>query len=209
MPPTKDRYHHGDLREELLRASLQLIESEGLAAVSLRKVAREYGVSPGAPYHHFADRAALMSALAARGFEILGAAMTSARETAPDPRAALIAMATGYVAFARDHSAYFRIMFRPELSQPDKHPDTEAAGDAAFAVLEATVADAVASGFLPAADAETMALAWWSLAHGMASLTVDGKFALRATQSGTTPQALATRITRIFADLIDGRGATD
>ncbi|BEK92942.1 TetR/AcrR family transcriptional regulator [Nocardia seriolae] len=209
MPPTKDRYHHGDLREELLRASLQLIESEGLAAVSLRKVAREAGVSPGAPYHHFADRAALMSALAARGFEILGAAMTSARETAPDPRAALIAMATGYVAFARDHSAYFRIMFRPELSQPDKHPDTEAAGDAAFAVLEATVADAVASGFLPAADAETMALAWWSLAHGMASLTVDGKFALRATQSGTTPQALATRITRIFADLIDGRGATD
>ncbi|PSK26717.1 TetR/AcrR family transcriptional regulator, partial [Nocardia seriolae] len=193
----------------LLRASLQLIESEGLAAVSLRKVAREAGVSPGAPYHHFADRAALMSALAARGFEILGAAMTSARETAPDPRAALIAMATGYVDFARDHSAYFRIMFRPELSQPDKHPDTEAAGDAAFAVLEATVADAVASGFLPAADAETMALAWWSLAHGMASLTVDGKFALRATQSGTTPQALATRITRIFADLIDGRGATD
>lgn len=203
MPPTKDRYHHGDLREELLRASLLLIESEGLAAVSLRKVARAAGVSPGAPYHHFAHRAALMSALAARGFEILGAAMTSARDSAPDPRAALIAMAEGYVGFARDHTAYFRLMFRPELSQPEKHPDTEAAGDAAFAVLESTVADAVNSGFLPAADAETMALAWWSLAHGMAALTVDGKFALRATQSGTTPEALTARITGIFADLVD------
>lgn len=204
MPQTKDRYHHGDLREELLRASLELIESEGLAAVSLRKVARAAGVSPGAPYHHFADRAALMSALAARGFEILGATMTSIRDKAPDPRVALIAMAEGYVGFARDHTAYFRLMFRPELSQPENHPDTEAAGDAAFAVLQSTVADAVTSGFLPAADAETMALAWWTLAHGMAALTVDGKFALRATQSGTTPEALTTRITTLFADLIDG-----
>ncbi|MGW4117000.1 TetR/AcrR family transcriptional regulator [Nocardia sp. NPDC004711] len=207
MPPTKDRYHHGDLREELLRASLQLIESEGLAAVSLRKVAREAGVSSGAPYHHFADRAALMSALATRGFEILGAAMASARVAAPDPRAALLAMAEGYVGFARDHAAYFRIMFRPELSQPEKHPDTEAAGDAAYAILESAVADAVHSGFLPATDAETLALAWWSLAHGMAALTVDGKFGLRATQSGTTPEALTTRITHIFANLIDQRPA--
>lgn len=203
MPPTKDRYHHGDLREELLRASLALIDSEGLAAVSLRRVAREAGVSPGAPYHHFADRAALMSALAARGFEILGAAMTSTRAAAPDPRAALIAMAEGYVGFAREHATYFRLMFRPELSAPDKHPDTEAAGDAAYAVLEGVVAEAVASGFLPASDAETMALAWWSLAHGMASLTVDGKFELRATQSGTTAPALTARIAHIFADLID------
>ncbi|AYF78755.1 WHG domain-containing protein [Nocardia yunnanensis] len=116
-------------------------------------------------------------------------------------------MANGYVRFARDHAAYFRLMFRPELSQPEKHPATEAAGDAAFAVLQDTVADAVASGFLPAADAETMALAWWSLAHGMAALTVDGKLGLRATQSGTTPEALTDRITRIFADLIDGGDA--
>ncbi|WP_036510285.1 TetR/AcrR family transcriptional regulator [Nocardia aobensis] len=209
MPPTRNRYHHGDLREELLRASLELIEAEGLAAVSLRKVAREAGVSPGAPYHHFADRAALMSALATRGFEILGAAMVSARDNAPDPRAALIAMAAGYVDFARDHTAYFRIMFRPELSAPEKHPNTEAAGDAAFAVLESAVATAVTSGFLPAADAETMALAWWSLAHGMASLTVDGKFGLRATQSGTTPEALTARITRIFADLVDRGGSVE
>lgn len=98
-------------------------------------------------------------------------------------------------------------MFRPGLSQPEKHPDTEAAGDAAYAILESAVADAVHSGFLPATDAETMALAWWSLAHGMAALTVDGKFGLRATQSGTTPEALTTRITHIFANLIDHRPA--
>ncbi|WP_369640293.1 TetR-like C-terminal domain-containing protein, partial [Nocardia sp. JMUB6875] len=71
------------------------------------------------------------------------------------------------------------------------------------------ITEAVSSGFLPATDAETLALAWWSLAHGMASLTVDGKFALRATQSGTTPEALTVRITEIFANLIDTKGASD
>ncbi|MCU1646321.1 MAG: hypothetical protein JWN03_6596 [Nocardia sp.] len=205
MPPTKDRYHHGDLREELLRASLRLIDTEGLAAVSLRRVAREAGVSPGAPYHHFTDRAALLAALATRGFELLGAALISTRDTTSSAREALIEMAEGYVGFAREHPTYFRLMFRPELSQPHNQPDTEDAGDAAFAVLEDTLADATRAGELPAEDAETLALAWWSLAHGLASLTLDGKLEARSAHMGTTAAALADRVTRMFADLIDSR----
>ncbi|UGT39838.1 TetR/AcrR family transcriptional regulator [Nocardia yamanashiensis] len=203
MPPTKDRYHHGDLRAELLRASLQLIESEGLAAVSLRRVAREAGVSPGAPYHHFADRAALFAALAAQGYDLLRAAMIAARAAAADPREALIAMAEAYVRFAREQPAHFRLMFRPELVQPEKNPATAEAGDAAFAELEDAIAVATRAGSLTAEGAETLALAWWSMAHGLASLTLDGKFDLRAEQMGTTSAALTERITRMFAGLLD------
>ncbi|WP_067819658.1 TetR/AcrR family transcriptional regulator [Nocardia inohanensis] len=203
MPPTKDRYHHGDLRAELLRASLQLIESEGLAAVSLRRVAREAGVSPGAPYHHFADRAALFAALAAEGYELLRAEMIAARAAAADPREALIAMAESYVRFAREHPARFRLMFRPELVRPEKNPATAVAGDAAFAELEDAIAVATRAGSLTAEDAETLALGWWSMAHGLASLTLDGKFELRSAQMGTTSQALTERITRMFAGILD------
>ncbi|MFI6869689.1 TetR/AcrR family transcriptional regulator [Nocardia sp. NPDC050406] len=203
MSSTKSRYHHGALREELLRASLQLIESEGLAAVSLRRVAREAGVSPGAPYHHFADRAALMTALSTQGFELLREDLLAAREQAATPVARLATLADAYVRFARERPAYFRLMFRPELSQSHKHPDTSAAGDAAFAVLAETVAAAVEAGALPAAEADILAMTWWSLAHGLASLALDGKLPERAAQMGMTVPDLSDRVSRLFADLVE------
>ncbi|MEV6774451.1 TetR/AcrR family transcriptional regulator [Nocardia sp. NPDC051030] len=203
MPPTKDRYHHGDLREELLRASLQLIDAEGLAAVSLRRVAREAGVSPGAPYHHFADRAALLAALSERGYEILRDTVVSARTAITDPSEALPALADAYVRFAVQNPSYFRLMFRPELIESGKHSGDGDAGDDAFAVLEDTVTELVRIGALPAEDAETLALAWWALAHGLAALTIDGKLGKRATQMGTTAAELGDRVTRTFAGLIE------
>ncbi|WP_067703770.1 TetR/AcrR family transcriptional regulator [Nocardia jejuensis] len=206
MPPTKDRYHHGALREELLRASLQLIDTEGLAAVSLRRVAREAGVSPGAPYHHFPDRAALLAALSTRGYEILREELLAARAADPDPRAVLTGMAEAYVRFAVANPSYFRLMFRPELIRSDKVHEPGDAGDAAFAVLETALADAIRAGVLPAADAETLALAWWALAHGLASLEIDGKLGKRAAEMGTTAKELGNRIITMFAALIDRTG---
>jgi AcrR family transcriptional regulator len=85
-----------------------LIESEGIGAVSLRRVAREAGVSPGAPYHHFADRAELLNTIAARGYEELTRAMREARESAASPVEELGAMIERYVRFAREHTAYHR-----------------------------------------------------------------------------------------------------
>ncbi|WP_280276496.1 TetR/AcrR family transcriptional regulator [Nocardia wallacei] len=205
MPSTKDRYHHGALREELLRACLQLIDTEGLAAVSLRRVAREAGVSPGAPYHHFADRAALLAALSARGFDLLTAQLVAARATAPTPIGSLTALADAYVRFAQEQPAYFRLMFRPELSQPDKNPEARAAGDAAFAVLADAIAEIVADGAFPADEADAVAVAVWSMGHGLAALALDGQLAKRADQLGTTAPDLGSRITRLLADLIDAR----
>ena len=196
-------YHHGDLREALLDACLRLLETEGLAAVSLRRVAREAGVSTGAPYHHFADRAALLAALSTRGFEMLHARLSAVRAAAGGtPLDTLAAMAAAYVGFAREHGVHFRLMFRPELSQPEKHPDTVVAADAAFAVLTEAIADSVAAGSLPAAKADILGLTWWSIGHGLASLWVDGHLDKRSAQLGTTTPDLVEDVLHTLNRLI-------
>ncbi len=198
MPVTRASYHHGALREALLTVSLRLIEAEGIGAVSLRRVAREAGVSPAAPYHHFPDRAALLAALSAQGFQLLAGGLAAARAAADSPVRALTAMIRAYVAFAQQNPAYFRLMFRPELSESHKHPDAKAAEDAASACLEETVADCVRAGVIPAAQADELAITAWSLGHGMASLWLDGELQ----DSHHDPDILAAKITGFLESIL-------
>lgn len=101
-------YHHGDLRRALVDAARRLLEAEGPAAMSLRAVAREAGVSPAAPYHHFKDKGELLDAVAHEGWTLLSTAMLAAAEAKPsDPSGALLT----YVSFARARPALYRIMY--------------------------------------------------------------------------------------------------
>src|SRR5450631_4402598 len=104
-------YHHGDLRRALIDAASRVLEAEGPSALSLRAVAREAGVSPAAPYHHFKDKGDLMDAVAHEGWMELGAAVAKARSQAPDARAAMTNIGVAYVCFARDNPALYRIMY--------------------------------------------------------------------------------------------------
>jgi AcrR family transcriptional regulator len=198
MAVTRDSYHHGALREALLTASLQLIEAEGIGAVSLRRVAREAGVSPGAPYHHFPDRASLLAALSAQGFQLLAGELAAARAAADSPVRALTALIRAYVTFAQQNPAYFRLMFRPELSEPQKHPDAKVAEDAAAACLEETVAECVRAGVIPAAQADELTVTAWSLGHGMASLWLDGELQ----DSHDDPGILLGQLTGFFESIL-------
>src|SRR5690242_269338 len=146
---TRTSYHHGALRDELIKACLALIEAEGVGAVSLRRVAREAGVSPGAPYHHFPDRSALLAAIAVRGYELLTRQLQQARQQAPSAAGALAALVETYVGFAREYPAHLQLMLRPELSQPRNHPECQAAGEAAIQVLTETVQDCQREGSAP------------------------------------------------------------
>lgn len=101
-------YHHGDLRRALLAAAGKIMEQEGALALSLRAVAREAGVSPAAPYHHFRDKAELLAAVAEEGFDGLGEAMRAARDA--EPGDALTAMGVAYVMFARGNPTLYRVM---------------------------------------------------------------------------------------------------
>lgn len=185
----RETYHHGSLREELVEASVRLIETEGIGAVSLRRVAREAGVSPGAPYHHFADRAALLSAIAARGFDLLTQDLLDAVDTSPGASRTddVVRVAAAYVAFARRQPGHFQVMFRPELSQPEKHPAVQEAGDAALKVLTDLVDR------LGVADPQAVGITLWALGHGLASLTLDGLLALKAEAWDTDPDDLLAR----------------
>ena len=104
-------YHHGDLSRALIQAGRRILESGGPAALSLRAVAREAGVSPAAPYHHFKDKCDLLDAVAKEGWMELGAAVAKARAQAPDARAALTNIGVAYVCFARDNPALYRTMY--------------------------------------------------------------------------------------------------
>src|SRR5271154_1132897 len=104
-------YHHGDLRDALVRAGRTILEEDGLAVLSLRRVARTAGVSPAAPYHHFADKQALLDAVATQGFDALTSAMETRMAKETDPDARLDASGVGYVVFAVENPALFRLMF--------------------------------------------------------------------------------------------------
>ncbi|NEC65502.1 TetR/AcrR family transcriptional regulator [Streptomyces sp. SID9727] len=158
---TSDRaYHHGDLRRAVLTAALDVIRTEGPAALSLRDLARRAGVSHAAPAHHFKDRTGLLTAIAAEGYALFADALAAA----PDLRERGVA----YVRFAATHPAHFQVMFQPDLYRTDD-PDLLAAKDRATAELRAGVATVP-----PTDDPRLAGVAAWSLAHGYATLLLSG-----------------------------------
>ena len=167
-------YHHGKLPQALLKATAKLLAEQGVAGLSLREVARRAGVSHGAPAHHFKDKAGLLTALATQGFELFGAALSAARDAAPNhPMQRFVATGYAYVLFAGEHRAHFEIMFRPELLRHDD-PELRVACDAAYGVLRGVVAEVQAAGLIPGRDPEIVAITAWGQAHGLATLWLTG-----------------------------------
>lgn len=161
-----------DLRRALMDASLALIEAEGLEGFSMREVARRAGVSHQAPYHHFADREAILAAIVAEGFERLRAVSLSALATEREPAKRFSAIGKAYVEFALKNPAHFKLMFRSELVREDKHEEARECAQGAFDVL-VTVANEVAQE--TGQDPKVVMLLAWSAVHGLATLMLEGK----------------------------------
>jgi AcrR family transcriptional regulator len=166
-----------ELRRAILDASLSLISSRGLNALSMREVARRIGVTHGAPYHHFADRAAILAALTEEGFVLLERTMREAVGRHRAPAARFEASGVAYVDFAVKHTSYFRLMYRPELAGRRKERAIEQAAIAANQVLVGVVAECQAAGIAAGIPPQALALTGWATAHGLASLCVDGPLA--------------------------------
>ena len=174
-------YHHGDLKEALIRAALELIAEKGPAGFTFADAARWAGVSPAAPYRHFRDRDQLLSDVARRGFELFETALARAwNEGRPDPLSAFEQVGKAYLAFARSEPAYYSAMF--EAGVPlDVNPEMRAAGERAFAVLRNAAENLLAAIPLPSRPPALMvALHIWALSHGIASLFGRGDAARRA-----------------------------
>lgn len=174
--PAPAPYHHGDLRAALLRAAEAELAERGIEAFSLRCVARRVGVSHAAPAHHFADTTALLTALAAEGFRRFLATQRQHQAQAPaDPLAQLLAAGTGYVAFAAEHPALFRLMFGSRRVD-DGDADLSAAGSEAFDHLANCVAAVDPQSSVQRLDM----MAAWAMAHGIADLANSGELDLLA-----------------------------
>lgn len=173
-------YHHGDLRAACLQAARDLLEEDGSAGLSLRAVARRAGVSATAPYRHFTDREALMSAVAAQGYRELATFLAAAHPAPATPKE-LATVAVAYVRFALDHPALFRVMF----AEPCDPTDRERA--AATEAIHTYLRD-LAHATFPAVDPQPLATAVWALVHGLAFLHLDGKL------DASSPEAVARRV---------------
>jgi AcrR family transcriptional regulator len=167
----KATYHHGDLRRALLTAAAEAINEHGVAALSMRDLARRAGVSHAAPTHHFGDKAGLLTALATAGFDRLAEALSDARRVT----GSFLELGVTYVRFAVAHQAEFEVMYRPDLYRP-ADPALQAARSRAAATLYAAVADLPDSTRGPSSDVRTAGLAAWSMAHGFATLWLSGAF---------------------------------
>lgn len=192
MPPDKSRrkYHHGDLRRALVDAGEAELAENGLAGFSLRRVSARVGVSHTAPAHHFGDAAGLIAALAERGFQRLLDCMKARQQTAPpSPYEQLMATGLGYLDFARDYPALFRLIYSlPRGGEPD--PAVAAAGEAAFMHLATSVAALHGTAPLAHPGAYAQVMACWTRVHGFAELLLAGYIDPCDEMSGDTHEAM-------------------
>ena len=196
------RYHHGALREALLKAGEEELRERGVEAFSLRSVAKRAGVSHAAPAHHFKDAKALLTELAAIGFRRFVDYQSQYRRNAPrDRRSQLAAGGQAYVAFAEEHTALFRLMFtsdRPDLA----NLTLNIAATAAFADLRGLVEETIENDESDADghnNSQVDILTVWGLSHGLATLITSGQMAtLRAMPKEDRERLIA----KIFARII-------
>ena len=174
-PGARRGYHHGNLRETLIEAALDLIAKKGPAGCTFADAARWAGVSAAAPYRHFRDRDALIADVARRGFELFAAHLDAAwNDGRPDPFTAFENVGRAYLAFARDEPAYYSAMFEAGLSL-DEGPGLREVAERSFAVLRKASETLCAR--LPVEErppALMMSLHVWALSHGIASLFASG-----------------------------------
>jgi len=172
-------YHHGNLRDTLLQGALRTIAELGPAAFTLREVARRAGVSHNAPYRHFRDKDALLSAVAAQGFRELTAAMLEAGRKQSSALGKLKQSGVAYVAFAIRRPEHFTVMFDAPVCSNDD-PEYKEASEESFNTLVTFIRNCQEEGLLPAGNTLERALYAWSLVHGIAKLAVAARLPFRS-----------------------------
>ena len=195
-----DTYHHGNLRQALIREARASLKEKGVDRLSLREVARNAGVSHAAAYHHFRDKTDLVAAVAVEAFGELEAVM----QAVPDGDAStrLGTLMRCYVMFALDNPDEFRLMFLPQLRSDEVHTEVEAAGRATYALIVEALASLQAKGRLAADDPERAAITAWATAHGLATLMLDGPLYRNAQSEAQCEALIASSVKHLLTGLL-------
>ncbi|RMD67285.1 TetR/AcrR family transcriptional regulator [Candidatus Parcubacteria bacterium] len=168
------KYHHGDLRAALIEAAADMVQREGVGAVTMRRLSDAVGVSHAAPYRHFEDKAALLTAVAIEGFRRFGQVLREARcDAASKTIDRFRAMGRAYLRFVMENTAYYRLMFGQGPLR--ECPELREAADAAFSELTEAIERLQRKGLIRQDDPRAQAIFVWSIMHGFSLLVVDGK----------------------------------
>lgn len=168
-------YHHGNLRQALVDQAVRTIRDTGVEALTLRAAGARLGVSRTALYRHFADKQALLAAVATEGFRTFRNALAAAWEGAGRGRAGLQSMGRAYVAFARANPAHYQVMFGGFLAHAACDPELTVVAEGAFRVLVDAIVELQRDGLVREGDPEGLAVFVWSSVHGLAMLAIDGQ----------------------------------
>lgn len=172
----KSRYHHGDLRNALIDASLLLIQERGPKGFSLTEAARRAGVSAAAPYRHFQDKDSLLAAIALQGTLLLAEQLKLALDQdSKYPESGIIAGAEAYVQFARQRPTYFRCMFGADLDKT-QYPELATTVQNALALAVPLLELLLGKKQEKLTQLSIITAELWAIAHGVAALVVDGAF---------------------------------
>jgi AcrR family transcriptional regulator len=176
MQRKRRSYHHGDLKNALIAAGIDILSKEGTSALSLRSVAQKAGVSHAAPYAHFVDKQALIAAISTEGYERLYEAIravVAAHEH--DPVRQLVEGAWAYVRFALDDPAHFKVTLSGVVEKEHDYPAFVEVSKKSFAQVVAIVQACQAKGVLPNGSPDLVAVGVWSLIHGLVSLLLENQ----------------------------------
>ncbi|HNC10079.1 MAG TPA: TetR/AcrR family transcriptional regulator [Anaerolineales bacterium] len=170
------KYHHGDLKNALIQAGIEVLAKEGVSGLSLRKVASRAGVSHSAPYSHFKDKQSLIAAITTESFRQLYEELKEAiAPFSSDPKRQLTAGSLAYAQFALDHTDMFKIMFSGVLEKEKDYPAYVEATRQTFGQVVQVIQACQDAGVLRPAPPEVMAVSVWGQVHGIVSLALEGQ----------------------------------
>jgi AcrR family transcriptional regulator len=195
-------YHHPDLKNTLVAAGLAILAEQGINGLNLRAVARRAGVSHTAPYCHFANKEALIVAIAEDGFRRLGEQLGAAKiATLGGAKAQLVAVGRAYIGFAVEQPDSFRVMFSHIIAHREQHLELCALAKACFQLLQSVITAGQAGGEFAIVDSIELTKSAWSMLHGLASLLVEGQFAEGGQDAQTQEKTIRFHLERMLAAL--------
>jgi len=193
-----EKYHHGDLKNALISAGIEILAEDGESGLSLRKVASRAGVSHSAPYAHFADKQALIAAISTEGYRRLYEKLIAVtRAYSGDPLRQLVEAAWAYTRFAQDDPAHFKITFSGIIQKEKDYPEFVEMSKRSFSVVADIVRECQEAGMLEAGPTDAVAVSVWSMVHGFVSLLLENQISHTVTERMTIRGLLIFAINRL------------
>ena len=169
----KKNYHHGDLKNALIDASIEILKSEGYLSLTLRKVAKKAGVSQSAPYRHFQELEELFAEIATRGFHMLADNLNRVREKYEKyPLIQFRESGIKYVEFAISNSDLFQIMYGNQIENHSKYMELSRAENETYQILKRILQDCMKQNLIKKEPIEKIAMTAWTMVHGVAILII-------------------------------------